>query len=230
MSTTGDGSTSEHDGRECDELSPVARQHVQRAVDGLVDEFGDTCSRETVEKVMDDSVRQLVGRRGGRRRPADAGAPLYARAPQGDRPRPWAGGRAARRPLRARRHGPGPDGRGAPHAAVRGPGRRSLCREHVRGRRRPGRRRGDGRARRGPQRGVREAALGGGTGGGGCRRDDGPSVGSVQIPEGTRHEDWRIGDPTGAQIDEARRVRDQIDVRVQELLAELEGAPAESSG
>ena len=45
-----------------DELGPVARQHVERAVDGLVDEFGDTPSRETVEKIMDDSVSQLVGR------------------------------------------------------------------------------------------------------------------------------------------------------------------------
>ena len=54
----------------------------------------------------------------------------------------------------------------------------------------------------------------------------GRSVGSVQIPEGTRHEDWRIGDPTGAEVDEARRVRDQIDLRVQELLVELEGGPA----
>src|SRR5262245_27583412 len=45
-----------------DQLNPVARQHVERAVDGLVDEFGETHSRETVEKIMDDSVRQLVGR------------------------------------------------------------------------------------------------------------------------------------------------------------------------
>ena len=47
-----------------DELNPVARQLVARAVDGLVDEFGDTHSRETVEKVMDDSVRQLHGPEG----------------------------------------------------------------------------------------------------------------------------------------------------------------------
>jgi arsenate reductase (thioredoxin) len=50
----------------------------------------------------------------------------------------------------------------------------------------------------------------------------GRSVGSVDIPEGTRHIDWRVGDPTGASVDEARRVRDDIDRRVLELLAELD--------
>lgn len=49
----------------------------------------------------------------------------------------------------------------------------------------------------------------------------GRSVGPVDIPSGTRHEDWRVGDPTGAPLDEVRRVRDDIDRRVQALLAEL---------
>jgi arsenate reductase (thioredoxin) len=50
----------------------------------------------------------------------------------------------------------------------------------------------------------------------------GRSVGAVEFPEGTRREDWRVGDPTGAPVDEVRRVRDDIDERVQALLAELE--------
>jgi arsenate reductase len=50
----------------------------------------------------------------------------------------------------------------------------------------------------------------------------GRSVGSVEIPDDTRHLDWRVGDPTGAPVDEVRRVRDDIDRRVQELLAELD--------
>ena len=44
-----------------DMLSPVTQQHVARAVDSLVDEFRDVHSRETVERVMNDSVAQLAG-------------------------------------------------------------------------------------------------------------------------------------------------------------------------
>jgi arsenate reductase (thioredoxin) len=33
----------------------------------------------------------------------------------------------------------------------------------------------------------------------------GRSVGTVQVPAGTRHEDWRIGDPIGAELAEVRR-------------------------
>jgi arsenate reductase len=54
----------------------------------------------------------------------------------------------------------------------------------------------------------------------------GRSVGAVEIPADSRHEDWRVGDPTGASVDEARRVRDDIDARVQALLAELDPPPA----
>ncbi len=50
----------------------------------------------------------------------------------------------------------------------------------------------------------------------------GRSVGAVTIPDGVRHEDWRVGDPTGAPVEEVRRVRDDIDRRVQALLAEIE--------
>jgi arsenate reductase (thioredoxin) len=50
----------------------------------------------------------------------------------------------------------------------------------------------------------------------------GRSVGAVEIPERTRHEDWRVGDPSGAPVDEVRRVREDIDRRVAVLLAELE--------
>jgi arsenate reductase (thioredoxin) len=49
----------------------------------------------------------------------------------------------------------------------------------------------------------------------------GRSVGPVRIPEGTRHEDWRIGDPVGAPLEEVRRIRDEIDRRVQALIVEL---------
>jgi protein-tyrosine-phosphatase len=38
---------------------------------------------------------------------------------------------------------------------------------------------------------------------------------------GTRYEDWPLDDPAGQSPEFVRRVRDQIDVRVQALLAEL---------
>jgi arsenate reductase (thioredoxin) len=58
----------------------------------------------------------------------------------------------------------------------------------------------------------------------------GRSVGAVLIPPGSRHEDWRIGDPVGAGIDEVRRIRDEIDGRVRELLSAVAPpAPAPES-
>ena len=55
----------------------------------------------------------------------------------------------------------------------------------------------------------------------------GRSVGQVTIPDGTRHLDWRIGDPTGASAEEVRLVREDIDRRVRALVAELTGEETE---
>jgi arsenate reductase (thioredoxin) len=49
----------------------------------------------------------------------------------------------------------------------------------------------------------------------------GRSVGEVEIPQSARRVDWRIGDPTGAELDEVRRVRQDIERRVDALAAEL---------
>jgi len=57
----------------------------------------------------------------------------------------------------------------------------------------------------------------------------GHSVGVIDIPDGVRREDWRIGDPIGAPTEEVRRVRSDIEYRVRELLAELGVAGAEST-
>jgi arsenate reductase (thioredoxin) len=57
----------------------------------------------------------------------------------------------------------------------------------------------------------------------------GHSVGRVEIPEGVKHQDWRVGDPTGATLEEVRRVRDDLERRVRALLAELEVLPADAS-
>jgi len=42
-----------------------------------------------------------------------------------------------------------------------------------------------------------------------------------------RYEDWELDDPAGQDLDTIRRIRDQIDARVQRLLEEL--APSRSS-
>ena len=52
----------------------------------------------------------------------------------------------------------------------------------------------------------------------------GHSVGVIEIPPETRHDDWRIGDPIGAPIAEIRRVRADIEYRVRALLDDL-GVP-----
>jgi arsenate reductase len=38
---------------------------------------------------------------------------------------------------------------------------------------------------------------------------------------GKRYEDWALTDPAGKGADDARKIRDEIDLRVQKLLAEL---------
>ena len=44
---------------------------------------------------------------------------------------------------------------------------------------------------------------------------------------GTRYEDWPLDDPAGQPVDVVRRIRDQIDTRVRDLLAELVPGPVE---
>jgi protein-tyrosine-phosphatase len=55
----------------------------------------------------------------------------------------------------------------------------------------------------------------------------GRSVGLVEMPAGVRHLDWRVGDPAGADLDEVRRVRDDIERRVVALAEEF--VPARST-
>ena len=49
----------------------------------------------------------------------------------------------------------------------------------------------------------------------------GRSVGAVEVPDAARHVDWRVGDPAGASLEEVRRVREDIERRVELLAAEL---------
>jgi protein-tyrosine-phosphatase len=41
------------------------------------------------------------------------------------------------------------------------------------------------------------------------------------IYPGKRYEDWEVQDPAGRTVDEVRKIRDDIDVRVRRLLSEL---------
>jgi len=41
------------------------------------------------------------------------------------------------------------------------------------------------------------------------------------IYSGKRYEDWELDDPADASLEEARRIRDEIDARVQTLLTQL---------
>lgn len=50
----------------------------------------------------------------------------------------------------------------------------------------------------------------------------GRSVGQFAIPNSARHLDWRVGDPAGADLDEVRRVREDIDRRVNALAETFE--------
>jgi protein-tyrosine-phosphatase len=57
----------------------------------------------------------------------------------------------------------------------------------------------------------------------------GRSVGPVAIPSDVRHVDWRVGDPAGAPLEEVRRVREDIERRVDALADELVRRTEEAS-
>ena len=49
----------------------------------------------------------------------------------------------------------------------------------------------------------------------------GRSVGEIEIPQTAWHLDWRVGDPAGAELEEVRRVREDIERRVDVLVKRL---------
>jgi arsenate reductase (thioredoxin) len=206
------------------DLNEATRLHVEKAVDSLVEEFEGTQSRETIERVMDDSLRQLVG---------DAQVDDFV---------PTLAHRFTRERLKAleRRLGPeselpdivfvglGDTGRGQMAAALLTLRSEGSIVAHSAG----------STAQRAIDPAVVEVMGELGVDlseafakplsrevleGADIVVTMGRSVGSVEIPEGTRHLDWRVGDPSGAPVDEARRVRDDIDRRVAALIADLGG-------
>ena len=48
------------------------------------------------------------------------------------------------------------------------------------------------------------------------------------IYPGKRYEDWELEDPAGKGVDEVRKIRDELDTRVKQLLAELVSAAVKS--
>jgi protein-tyrosine-phosphatase len=46
------------------------------------------------------------------------------------------------------------------------------------------------------------------------------------IYPGTRYEDWVLDDPAGQELETVRRIRDELDARIQSLVAELAPGPA----
>jgi arsenate reductase len=209
------------------ELNETTRLHVEKAVDALVEEFGDVHSRDTVQRVMDDSLRQLVG---------DAQVDDFV---------PTLAHRFARERLKAlgRAHGPesalpdvlfiglGDTGRGQIAAALLTLRSEGGIVAHSAG----------STAQSAIDPGVVEvmAELGVDLTEAYAKPLSrevleaadvvvtmGRSVGSVELPDGTRHLDWRVGDPSGAPVDEIRRVRDDINRRVEALVAELTGDQA----
>jgi arsenate reductase (thioredoxin) len=206
------------------DLNEATRLHVEKAVDSLVEEFAGTQSRETIQRVMDDSLRQLVG---------DAQVDDFV---------PTLAHRFARERLKAldRRLGPGselPDivfvglgdtGRGQMAAALLTLRSEGSIIAHSAG----------STAQRAIDPAVLEVMneLGIDLSEAYAKPLSpevleaadivvtmGRSVGTVEVPEGARHLDWRVGDPSGAPVDEVRRVRDDIDRRIEALIADLGG-------
>jgi len=206
------------------ELSPTTKLHIEKAVDRLAGEFEEHCNRETVQRMMDDSVRQLTGSQ------VEDFLPALAF-------------RFTRERLKALSRAQGPEsaqpdvlfigledtGRGQMAAALMTLRSEGRVVAHSAG----------GSAGVNIDPGVMEVMAELGVdlseayakplapeviGAADRVVTMGRFVGDVKLPEGTNHVDWRVGDPTGAPVDEVRRVRDDIDERVQALLGELEPA------
>ena len=204
-------------------LDPVMRQQIKRGVDDLCSDFAGQFDRRQVEQVMNDSVEQVAG-----------SARLFDFVP-------LMAYRFTRERVNAIRRARGEELEGTwdvVFVSLSGGGRgqiaavlTTLLSEHrvsvhsagtaVHGQIDPGVRAVIAELDVEPDeafaRPVTDEVL--------CGADVivtmGHSVGVIDIPSGTRHEDWRIGDPIGAPTAEIRRVRADIEYRVRALLADL---------
>jgi arsenate reductase (thioredoxin) len=215
-------------GESTGELSSIAKLHIERAVDGLAAEFEGIHSRDTIQRIMDDSVRRLV--RGAQ---VEDFLPSLAHRFTRERLKALARSQQAESELADVLFiGLEDSARGQMAAALltlRSEGRVTAYSA-------------GSSAGADVDQAVIEvmAELGADlsqayakplsaevVGAADVIVTMGRSVGAVEIPESARREDWRVGDPTGASVEEVRRVRDEIDARVQALLAKLEAEAAE---
>jgi arsenate reductase (thioredoxin) len=205
------------------ELSPETKWHVDKAVEVLVEEFGRHQTPETIQRIMDDSVRSLVGQAA-----VEDFLPVLAH-------------RFTRERLKALERASGPE-RASPDVLFvglgdTGRGQMAAALVTLRSEGRVVAHSAGSSAAATVDPAVLEVMAEVGVDLSEAFAKPlvpeileaadvvvtmGRSVGQVQLLEGTRHEDWRVGDPTGAPVDEVRRVRDEIDSRVQALLSELQ--------
>jgi arsenate reductase (thioredoxin) len=214
-----------------DELGPVAQLHVRRAVDALSDEFEGVHSRATVDRVMNDSVSQLAGS-------AEVDDFVATLAHRFTRERL----KALARRLEVQTEqtdvlfvGLGDTGRGQIASALTVLRSDGLLVAHSAGStaatdvdssvvavmQELGVDLSEAYAKPLSQEVLEGADI---------VVTMGRSVGAIDVPQSTLHLDWRVGDPTGAPIDEVRRVRDDIDRRVQELVESMASGSAAAAG
>ena len=200
-------------------IDPVTQHHVEEMVDRLVTEFGDRFERERIQALMEDSLGQLAG-------PAQVPDFLPILAYRFTRERLTSISRTPGTTLDVVFVSLSGGGRGQMAAALTTLLSEGTVTAHAAGTSR------HGFLDPGVESVIRE--LGVDTSEFYVRPVSsdilavadvivtmGHSVGEVDLPEGARHEDWRVGDPVGAGLDEVRRVREDIERRVGELLVEL---------
>jgi len=207
-------------------LDPITREHVVKATDALEQEFEGLYGREEIERVIDESIDQLA----------------YGNVAEFV---PVLAHRFARERLRARGQSSGQLAKDVPIVVFvglqdsgRGQMGAALLAHHARGRVAVHSAGSGARAVIDPNvvESLRELELDLTDAYSKPLTTDvlaaadvvvtmGRSVGEVEVPQETRHEDWRVGDPNGADLDEVRRIRDDVDQRVRRLLDQL-GASA----
>ena len=193
-------------------IDPVTQHHVDEMVERLVGEFGDRFERARIEDLMADSLRQLAG-------PAEVPDFLPILAYRFTRERLGAIGRVPGGSWDVVFVSLSGGGRGQMAAALATLLSEGKVTAHA-----------AGTSRHGVLDPTVEAVireLGVDTSelyvrpvssdvlaGSDVIVTLGHSVGEVELPEGAKHEDWRVGNPVGASLEEVRRVRDDIERRV----------------
>jgi arsenate reductase (thioredoxin) len=203
------------------QLDPVTRNHIDKAIESLAEEFGGIFSPEAVARFVDESLDRLAGAR----------VPDYL---------PVLAHRFARERLRALGQAEGTISKDVPEVlfvCVQNAGRSQMAAALLK--RRAGGRVHIRSAGSEPAERINPAVVA-------ALAEVGVDVGeefpkpltdevvraadavvtmgcgdACPIFPGKRYEDWTIEDPEGRSLDEVRRIRDEIDARVQALLAEV---------